>query len=805
MTSLLKFRMMHTLHTNQINRNDTNLMRAVFETARTNKRETMFGKIIDYEVIGQKIIVNFEQQRGEITIVNPKVVHVYANCGMERIPSKAVINEGIVESKINIKKNESFITILTDVLEIRIYDEFKIDIYGKDGGVLCRDYQGNRNPKATISQESLELMKKEGHQVATSKESYKIEIVKRMEQTITAFYGLGDRTGFLNKKGYAYELWNTDNPAPHVDSFRTLYKCIPFMIAKQQNCAYGIFMDNTYHSYWDFGLESDEYYFFAADGGNLNYYFYLGENIKEVVSAYTAMTGTVPIPQMWALGYHQSRWGYESRKDILEVAEKMRQLKIPCDAIHFDIDYMDKYKVFTFNKEKYGEPEKLMQTLSDNGFKAVAILDPGVKVEDTYDIYEEGKTNHYFVTKPDGEIYTNVVWPGETAYPDFGKRQVRKWWMEKEKRLIDFGFKGIWNDMNEPAGFDGEIPPDIIFHDEDRKSTHSQMHNVYGHLMSKAVYESLQKYDKKRPFVITRACYAGSQRYASAWTGDNHSIWAHLQMAIPQLCNLGISGMGFSGTDIGGFGSDTTAELLIRWMQLGCFSPLCRNHSSKVGIYQEPWQFDKETCRIYKKFVELRYRLLPYIYDCFCNMEKTGIPVMRPLVMEYEEDANTWELNDEFLIGEHILVSPVVTQGSRKKLVYLPKGDWIDYETGEMLAGPLYYVKDAPLDVCPVYVKAGTVLPMYPVQQYVGEQEIQELILQVYPGNGGYIHYQDDGESFHYRQGQYNLYSFSMTDKDEFCMQRMLSGYEKGYTSLRIIYKGKERVVPMQDEIRLVL
>ena len=640
--------------------------------------------------------------------------------------------------------------------------------------------------------------------VALSKDKYEIEVVKEMGQTV-AFYGLGDMTGFLNKKGYAYELWNTDNPMPHVDSFKALYKSIPFMIAKQQDSVYGIFMDNTCHLYWDFGKESSDYYYFAADGGNLNYYFYAGDSIKEIVSAYTAMTGTVPIPQMWTLGYHQSRWGYESNRDILEVAEKMRECEIPCDAIHFDIDYMEQFKVFTFNREKYGEPEELMRTLADKGFKAVAILDPGVKVEERYEIYEEGKKNDYFAVKQDGEIYTNAVWPGEAAYPDFGRTKVRQWWIEKEKRLVDYGFRGIWNDMNEPAGFDGEIPSDIIFCDEDKKSTHAQMHNVYGHLMSKAAYEGLQKHDKKRPFVITRACYAGSQRYTSTWTGDNHSIWTHLQMAIPQLCNLGMSGMGFSGTDIGGFGSDATSELLIRWMQLGCFSPLCRNHSSKVGIYQEPWQFDENTCQIYKKFVELRYRLLPYIYDCFCNMGKTGIPVMRPVVMEYEDDPNTWELNDEFMLGDRILISPVITQGSRKKMVYLPKGDWIDYETGEMMTGPVYFIKNAPLDVCPIYVKAGTILPNYPVQQYVGEKEIEELILHVYPGTGNYFHYQDDGETFNYRQGIYNLYHFSISENEEFHMQRMLAGYKKGYTALRIIYKDSETVVPLQDEIRIQL
>lgn len=764
----------------------------------------MFGKIREYSQIGQKIKIKFEYRSGEITVLNSKTFQVYSDLGAGRIPSKAVVNEKAAKTKIDVAQKQGAVRIQTAALTVWVYDDFKIDVYDRNGNALCKDYRGKRMPRITISKESAELMKKEGHKVALSKDKYEIEVVKEMLHT-KVFYGLGDMTGFLNKKGYAYELWNTDNPMPHVDSFKSLYKSIPFMIAKQPDSVYGIFMDNTCHSYWDFGQESREYYYFAADGGNLNYYFYSGESIKEVIAAYMKMTGTAPVPQMWTLGYHQSRWGYESRNDILEIADKMRQLEIPCDAIHFDIDYMERFKVFTFDREKYGEPEELTELLAKKGFKAVAILDPGVKKEEGYDIYEEGEKNQYFVTKPDGELYTNAVWPGKAVYPDFGRAKVRQWWMEKEKRLVDYGFRGIWNDMNEPAGFEGDIPQDIVFYDEDIKSTHAVMHNVYGHLMSKAAYEGMQKQDRRRPFIITRACYAGSQRYACTWTGDNHSIWSHLQMAIPQLCNLGMSGMGFAGTDIGGFGSDATEELLIRWMQLGCFSPMCRNHSSKVGRYQEPWQYDETTCQIYKKYVELRYQLLPYLYDCFCDMAKTGIPVMRPLVLAYENDLNTWELNDEFMLGEHMLVSPVITQGSRTKMVYLPQGEWIDFDTGEVMEGSRYFVKDAPLDTCPVFVKAGTILPIYPVRQYVGEKEITELTLRVYQGEGEYFHYQDDGESFHYRQGEYNLYHFSVSANGEFRMQRMVSGYEKGYTSLRIVYKGKEQVVPIRDEISITL
>ncbi len=760
----------------------------------------MFGKIVDVRKEGQSVKIQFEQQEGVVTVIDSKTLHFYAACGGPYMESKAVMGNTPSGVDFIVTREQNDVKIETSYLIVKIFEEFKVTIYDRTGKILCRDYTGNRTPQITVSEESLELMRKEGHQVSTSKEQYKIEIVKEMNQT-QAIYGLGDRTGFLNKKGYSYELWNTDNPMPHVDSFKTLYKCIPFFIVMNQDSLYGIFMDNPCRSFWDFGKENSEYYYFAVEEGNLNYYFFAGDTMKEIVFSYTEMTGTVPLPQMWALGYQQSRWGYENSADILEVAKKMRQHEIPCDAIHFDIDYMEKFKVFTFDQNKFEKPKEIMNSLAGMGYKPVVIIDPGVKVEKGYSVYEEGKKNGYFVLDSKRKIYENVVWPGDSVYPDFGREEVRAWWGDLEKYLTDLGVRGIWNDMNEPASFQGEIPDDVIFYDEEKESTHAKMHNVYGHLMSKAAFDGLKKHDGRRPFVITRACYAGSQRYATAWTGDNHSIWSHLQMAIPQLCNLGLSGMGFVGTDIGGFGSDTTPELLCRWVQVGSFSPLCRNHSSKGWLYQEPWQFDAKTCEIYKKFIDLRYHLLPYLYDCFYQMSKTGAPVFRPLVFEFEKDPNVWELNDEFMVGDNLLISPVVTQGVNKKLVYLPEGSWVDYETGETHEGGQYFIKDAPIETCPIYVLGGTILPTYPIQQYVGEKEITELILHVYPGEGNYLHYQDDGTGFAYQEGSYNLYEFKITEEGVFSAKRIVTGYEKGYQSFRIRYQGREVVVPVQEEM----
>jgi alpha-glucosidase len=501
--------------------------------------------------------------------------------------------------------------------------------------------------------------------------------------------------------------------------------------------------------------------------------------MPEVIKNYTYLTGRMPLPQKWTLGYHQSRWGYDDEETFRDLAAKLKEHRIPCDALHFDIDYMDQYKVFTWDQTRFTDARALLSDLKAQGIKAVTIVDPGVKVEKGYTMYEEGIEKDYFAKADDGSVYVNAVWPGDAVFPDFGKPAVRDWWGEHLSFYTSLGVSGIWNDMNEPASFHGPLPNDVVFTDEDAPATHAQMHNVYGHNMAKATYEGWKKLTGKRPFVITRACYSGSQKYTTAWTGDNKSLWSHLRMAIPQQCNLGLSGMAFVGTDIGGFGADTTPELLCRWVELGCFSPLFRNHCAKGNMNQEPWLFGEETLNIYRKYVELRYSLLPYFYDLSWECAQTGLPMIRPLVLHYENDTNVRNMNDEFLVGEHLLVAPVLEQGAVKRMVYLPEGVWYDYWTHREYQGGQYYVADAPLDICPIYVKAGTILPKAPAQMYVDELENPELILEVYPGEGSYIHYQDNGEDFAYENGCCNEYQFTQNAAGVLTTTLRHEGYPK--------------------------
>lgn len=755
--------------------------------------DTIFNVFVDYDGQGHRTRA-IEGELGERLNSQTAICDAGKENGQEILQPGKDIGEGAVreislpEGKTaRVSWEDGAVVIRSEKLTAKVNDGFAVDFYDGQGAPLSLAYRGKRKERSGLSQTEVALLAGEGHALATGKSlEGQVQELRCLEKG-DCIYGLGDKTGVLNKRHYEYEMWNSDIPAPHEDNFKSLYKSIPFMMVLKEKAAYGIFLDNHCKTFFDLGKESGDYCLFGAEQGNLDYYFMAGESLKDVISQYTWLTGRSPMQQLWTLGYHQSRWGYESEEKIREIARGLRENDLPCDCIHFDIDYMDHYKVFTWNQDTYQDERKVISDLREMGIKAVTIIDPGVKVEKDYYVYEEGLAKGFFARVPGYKekegaesggtsaqqdvcgdcgqraaaqqgVYVNEVWPGDAVFPDFGNPAVRAWWADKQRFLIDRGVSGLWNDMNEPASFRGPLPDDVVFTDEDQPAPHSRIHNIYGHNMAKATYEGWKKYSGKRPFVITRACYSGSQKYTTAWTGDNHSLWSHIRMMIPQICNLGMSGMSFVGADVGGFGSDATPELFARWIQAGCFMPLFRNHCALGRRSQEPWQFGEEVLSISRKYISLRYELLPYLYDLMRETELTGIPMVRPLVLEYEGDENVRNRNDEFMLGDRMLIAPVVEQGAREKLVYLPEGVWYDYWTGERREGGSFFVKEAPLDVCPVYVKAGAVIPKYPARLCVGPDKDDLLILEAWPGEGTYLHYQDNGEDFDYRQGAFNEY-----------------------------------------------
>ena len=593
--------------------------------------------------------------------------------------------------------------------------------------------------------------------------------MSKVSQDGESFYGLGDKPQHLNLKGRRYENWVTDSYAYGKDT-DPIYKAIPFYTGLHHNKAYGIFFDNTFRSFFDFANEKRNVTSFWAQGGEMNYYFIYGPKMEDVVINYTDLTGKPhQLPPLWALGFHQCKWSYYPESKVKEVTQKFRDLKIPCDAIYLDIDYMEGFRCFTWNKEYFPDPKRMVKELADNGFKTVAIIDPGIKVDKEYSIFKEGLENDYFCKRADGPYMKGKVWPGECYFPDFTKPEVRDWWSGLFQELIEeIGVKGVWNDMNEPAVM--EVPnktfPDDVRHDYDgNPCRHRKSHNGYGMQMARATYHGLKKFSyPKRPFVITRAAYSGTQRYTSTWTGDNVATWEHLWIANVQAQRLAMSGFSFAGSDIGGFAEQPQGELFTRWVQLGVFHPFFRVHSSGDHGDQEPWAFDEDVTDIVRKFIEIRYRLLPYLYTAFWNYVENGTPILKSLVLFDQDDVHTHYRTDEFVFGEKILACPILEPNAKGRRMYIPRGNWYNFWTNDVVKGGKEMWVDADIDSVPIFIKEGAIIPKYPVQQFVGEKEIKELTLDVYykEGKEDSELYEDSNDGYDYTKGRYSLKKFNL-------------------------------------------
>ena len=579
------------------------------------------------------------------------------------------------------------------------------------------------------------------------------------------FFGLGDKSGNMNLRGRKFQNWNTDAYSFGWDQ-DPLYRTIPFYIGIHQAAAYGIFFDNTFRSYFDFGNENNEKTSFWADGGELQYYYIHGPHMMDVVKRYQTLTGTHQLPPKWALGFHQCRWSYYPEKKVREIAQGFRDHQIPCDAIYLDIDYMDGYRCFTWNKKYFPDPKGMIKDLSNMGMKTVVMIDPGIKVDDNYWVFKEGKENNYFCRRSDDYFMEGHVWPGRCQFPDFTNPKVREWWGGLYKELIDIGVAGFWNDMNEPAVFGaGTFPNDVRHNYDGYRGSHRKAHNIYGMQMVRSTYDGLKKLMRnKRPFTITRAGYSGVQRYACVWTGDNVATWEHLKLGNIQCQRMSISGVPFVGTDIGGFSGEPDGELFTRWIQLGTFSPFMRAHSAGDTSEREPWSFGEPFTSINRKFIELRYQLMPYIYSVFWEHHRYGFPILRPLAMLEQEHIGNHYRQDEFTFGDKILVCPVLEQGATSRLVYLPKGQWYNFWTHELLNGENEYTVQAQLEDMPLFVRAGSVIPEYPIMQYVGEKPIDEVWLNIYYAEyevNSFL-FEDHGDTFAYEQDIYLEKKFSV-------------------------------------------
>lgn len=677
---------------------------------------------------------------------------------------------------LEVSEVENYYQIKTSKVQCRIQKtDMRLSIFDLDENVILEDELGFH------WEESYEYG---GNIVKMSKASKDGE----------CFYGLGDKATQMNLKGKRLENFATDQYAFQKDQ-EPLYKVVPFYIGLQNKQSYGIFFDNTFRTYFDFCHERRNVTSYWAEGGEMNYYFIYGPQMQDVVTTYTDLTGKPELPPLWALGYHQCKWSYYPESNLKEVAAKFRELKIPCDALYLDIDYMEGFRCFTWNKEYFPDPKRMVAELAEDGFKTIVIIDPGIKIDKEYAVYKEALEKDYFCKRADGPYMKGKVWPGECNFPDYTNPAVREWWAGLFKELIsDIGVKGVWNDMNEPAVM--EVPnktfPMDVRHDYDgNPCSHRKAHNIYGTQMARATYHGVKRFAyPKRPFVITRSAYAGAQRYTSSWTGDNVATWEHLWIANIQVQRMSISGMGFTGSDIGGFAEQPSGELYARWIQLGVFHPFCRTHSSGDHGNQEPWAFDEEVIDITRKFVNLRYQLLPYLYTMFWQYIEEGIPMLKPLVYYDQEDIQTHYRNDEFVFGNQILVCPILEPNALGRRMYIPRGQWYNYWTNETVNGGKEIWVDTKFDEIPIFVKAGAIIPKYPVQQYVGELEFEELTLDIYykEGKEKSVVYEDAQDGYDYKKGRYSFLSFQTTGKEkELIIQLHKEGkYDTNYSKYKI-------------------
>jgi alpha-glucosidase len=582
-------------------------------------------------------------------------------------------------------------------------------------------------------------------------------------------YGFGEKVGGLNKRGrqlggYSYTMWNSDTFA--YESYTDpIYVSVPFYLVLRGGRTHGIFFDNTFRSTFDVGHTSQGLLSFGAEGGELDYYLVYGPDPKRVIQRYTEMTGRMPLPPRWALGYHQCRYSYYPESRVRFIARNFRERRIPADVIWLDIHYQDAYKPFTWDRERFPDPAKLVADLRRDGYHTVPIVDAHPKREPGYEPYDSGAAGDYLVKNPDGSPYVAPVWPsqaeknpGPSVFPDFSKPAARDWWGGLYKMFTDIGITGIWNDMNEPAIFNtatGTMPLDVRHDNEGQPTDHREIHNVYGLLMTRSTYEGLRKLrPDERPFILTRATFAGGQRYAAVWPGDNISTWDHFRATIPMLTGMGLSGLSFVGSDIGGFAGAPSAELYTRWLQAGVFYPFMRTHTTIGTPDQEPWSYGTLHESINRRAIELRYQLLPHIYNVMADATTTGLPAMRPLVLEFPDDPRTWGLDDQFMVGSDLLIAPVLHEAQREREVYLPKGDWFDFWTGRRYEGGAAARIPVTLDSIPIFVRGGGFVFRQPVVQHTGEMAGQPLEVQVFPAAASErVLYEDDGESMAHTQG----------------------------------------------------
>ncbi|MFZ2098607.1 MAG: glycoside hydrolase family 31 protein [Anaerolineales bacterium] len=673
------------------------------------------GKLEHAQPIQGGIQLEFENGRLELVYLSTNIIRTSWWPGKPPIPYTIAKNDWEIQKPtINFENTSHRISL----------GQFEVTIDSL-GGITYGDIEGN-------------IFRKDNPAIQDG-EGWSLSTLLTPDEHI---YGLGERASTFNLRPGVYHSWNTDVGGSYSKGNDPLYIGTPIYLSLSNLGSYLLYFENSYCLKFDIGATFQA----SFSGGMLRYYVILG-SLETIYRQISDLIGPPCMPPRWAFGYHQSRWGYRSESDIREVVSGFENHVLPLSAIHLDIDYMDGFRVFTVNKNRFPAMKQFSNELEAKGIKLVASINPAVKRDRKYKIYLEGLSEDIFCKLPDGELFTGVSWSGWSVFPDFTKPEARIWWQKQYSALLSNGIAGIWHDMNEPSSFaawgDKTFPSSVSHSLENQNGNHQEAHNLYGLLMNQAGFEGIRNYaPHKRPWIFSRAGWAGLQRYAWNWTGDVESTWEAFQQTIPIILGLGLSGHFFSGVDIGGFSGNPSAELYLRWFQMASFFPLFRTHSAVGTKRREPWVFGEPTTSIIREFLRLRYKLIPYLYTLAWETVQTGIPPIRPLLWDDPQNRTLWDIGDEFFVGSSLLIAPVLQEKAQTRLVTFPRGSWYSFWDDQEYRGVTQSEMSVNLKTIPIFIKAGTLLPM---------EENNEIIFHVYPAIEGISRnriYFDSGDGY---------------------------------------------------------
>ena len=726
--------------------------------------------------------IELPDTRLRLSFLEPGVVRCryITQAVFENVPSYGIATEYTpAPPTLQDEDTPGYVALLSERLEVRIRRiDGGLEFYDRrTDTLLCADAEGMGHRRSDRTGDDL------------------VWVLKHMPEQ-AHFFGLGDKPCALNLRGRRLEMWGADHYkfTPESDP---LYKSIPFFLCLNRGTQYGIYFDNTMRSYFDFGHERSDRLLFGADGGQMDYYFIAGEDALDTIATYTRLTGLPPMPPLWALGYHQSKWSYYPAQEVENLAHQLRKHRIPCDAIHLDIHHMEGFQTLTWSSEHFPDPAGMVRRLGNDGFKVVTITDPGIKINPDNFVWRSGFERNVFCRRHDGALLEGDVWPGLCTFPDFTSPDTRNWWAGLfRKQVAEIGVRGIWVDMNEPAIFPDRTFPDDTRHAFDGFScSHLKAHNVYGQCMARATRKGMLTHaPDKRPFVLSRAGFAGLQRYAATWTGDNYSDWENLKMANLMVQRLSTSGVSFCGADTGGFLGHPTPELFCRWMQMAAFHIFFRNHSNGEYSGQEPWCFGPLVEKHVRQAITERYRLLPYLYTQFYRYHADGLPIIRSLATMYPENPDMYWRSSEFFLGDSLYIVPVHHPGESGRFLYMPEGCWYSLWTDvpAPAAGEEVWVS-TPMSHIPVFVRGGHLIPRWPVQQYVGQISVPHVTYDLWwapETQATSYHYDDTGDGQAYRIGMYRFHRFH---------------YSATRRSITIVREGAGNLDPREDTATLAL